>query len=285
MRWSSGNNPDVEDRRGSSGGGGMRLGGRGLGVGGVLVLVVLGLIFKQDFLGMLGGGGAEDPAAPAQGPVESSAGEEQLKAFVGAVLDSVQTTWDAELPSQAGKRYEHARLVLFRDAIESACGFGEAATGPFYCPGDNKVYVDLGFFQELQDRFGAPGDFAQAYVLAHEIGHHVQFLVGTEARVHRAMQERPDQANALSVAMELQADCYAGVWGHTAAAHGILETGDVEEGLGAAAAVGDDRIQRMSTGRVNPDGFTHGSAAQRSGWFRRGLTGGKLADCDTFATQ
>ena len=279
MRWSSGNSPDVEDRRGSSGGGGMRFGGRGLGVGGLLLVLLLSVVFKKDFLGLLSGGG--DPSAPAQGPVESSPAEDQLKSFVGAVLDSVQTTWDVELPPQTRVPYQHAHLVLFRDAIESACGFAQAATGPFYCPGDNKVYVDLGFFEELKERFGAPGDFAQAYVLAHEIGHHVQVLLGTEGRVRRAMQQRPDEANALSVRVELQADCYAGVWGHTAAAHGILETGDVEEGLNAAAAVGDDRIQRMSTGRVNPDGFTHGSAAQRASWFKRGMSSGQVADCDT----
>ena len=270
MRWSLGNNPDVEDRRGSSGGGGMRFGGRGLGVGGVVVLLVLSLVFKKDFLGLLSGGGGADPNAPAQGPVESSPAEEQLKGFVGAVLDSVQTTWDAELPRQARVPYQHAHLVLFRDAIESACGFAQAATGPFYCPGDNKVYVDLGFFQELRDRFGAPGDFAQAYVLAHEIGHHVQVLLGTEAKMRSAVERNPDQANALSVRMELQADCYAGVWGHDAAAHGILETGDVEEGLNAAAAVGDDRIQKMSSGRVNP----RASPTARRSSGRPGSSGG-----------
>jgi len=278
MRWSPGENPDVEDRRG--GGGGMRFGGKGLGVGGLLVLLVLSLIFKRDFFSLVSGG--SDPNAPAQGPVQSSAAEEQLKEFVAAALDSIQTTWDAELPRQASVPYEHAHLVLFRDAIESACGYAQEASGPFYCPGDHDVYVDLGFYQELKDRFGAPGDFAQAYVLAHEVGHHVQFLLGTEARVRSAMRARPDQANALSVRLELQADCYAGVWGHTAAAHGILEPGDVEEGLNAAASVGDDRIQRMSTGRVNPDGFTHGSAEQRASWFKRGMSGGRVADCDTF---
>ena len=280
MRWSPGNSPDVEDQRGSSGGG-MRFGGRGLGVGGLLVVVVLSVIFKRDFLGLLGGGG--NPSAPAQGPVESTPAEENLKAFVGAVLDSVQTTWDAELPRQAQVPYRHARLVLFRDAMESACGFAQSASGPFYCPGDNKVYVDLGFFQELKDRFGAPGDFAQAYVLAHEIGHHVQFLLGTEARIREEMSRNPSEANALSVRIELQADCYAGVWAQLAAQHGTLEAGDVDEALGAAAAVGDDRIQRMSGKSINPDGFTHGSAAQRSSWFKRGQSSGRVADCDTFA--
>jgi len=283
MRWSLGNNPDVEDRRGSSGGGGMGLGGRGLGIGGVIVLVVLSLIFKRDFLGLLSGGGAADPNAPAQGPVETTPAEEQLKGFVAAVLDSVQTTWDQELPRQARVNYEHAHLVLFRDGLQSACGFAQTATGPFYCPGDHKVYIDLGFYQELKDRFGAPGDFAQAYVLAHEIGHHVQVLLGTEAKMRSAVQQNPDQANALSVRLELQADCYAGVWGHDAAAHGILESGDVEEGLNAAAAVGDDRIQKMGGGRVNPESFTHGTAEQRASWFKRGMSGGRLADCDTFA--
>jgi predicted metalloprotease len=261
----------------------MRFGGRGLGVGGLLVVLVLSVIFKRDFFSLLSGGGGTDPNAPGQGPVQSSAGEEDLKSFVGAVLDSVQTTWDAELPRQTRVPYQHARLVLFRDAIESACGYAEAATGPFYCPGDHKVYVDLGFYQELKDRFGAPGDFAQAYVLAHEIGHHVQVLLGTEAKMRRAVEQRPDDANALSVKMELQADCYAGVWGHTAAAHGILESGDVEEGMNAAAAVGDDRIQKMSTGRVNPESFTHGSSAQRVSWFKRGMSAGRVQDCDTFA--
>ena len=172
--------------------------------------------------------------------------------------------------------------MLFRDAIESACGLGQAATGPFYCPGDQKVYIDLGFFSDLDQRFGAPGDFAQAYVLAHEIGHHVQTVLGIDEQVRSLANRDPGQANGLSVRMELQADCYAGVWGHSAAAQGRLETGDVEEGMGAAAAVGDDRIQQSSGGRVNPDGFTHGSADQRAAWFNRGLSGGKLSACDTF---
>ena len=183
---------------------------------------------------------------------------------------------------QMGAQYQDARLVLFRDATETACGYGQAATGPFYCPGDGKVYIDLGFFQELRDRFRAPGDFAQAYVLAHEIGHHVQNLLGTSGQVHRAQQQNQGNANALSVALELQADCYAGVWGNTAAQQGILDAGDVEEGLGAAAAVGDDRLQKMSTGRVSPESWTHGSSTQRMQWFRRGFEGGDPRQCDTF---
>jgi predicted metalloprotease len=174
--------------------------------------------------------------------------------------------------------------VLFRDAIESACGFAESASGPFYCPGDHKVYIDLGFFQELADRFGAPGDFAQAYVLAHEIGHHVQWLLGTEAKLRQLQGSHPDQVNELSVRFELQADCYAGVWGSSAAQRDKLDTGDTEEGLNAAAAVGDDRIQRSTTGRVSPEVFTHGSAQQRSQWFRQGFDGGRISACDTFAS-
>ena len=172
-------------------------------------------------------------------------------------------------------------LALYaNDAVRTRVG--EAAMGPFYCPGDNKVYIDLGFYQDLHQRFGAPGDFAQAYVLAHEIGHHLQFLLGVESQVRAEQRNRPDQANDLSVRMELQADCFAGAWGHSAAQRGKLETGDIEEGLGAAAAVGDDRIQAQTTGRVSPENFTHGSAEQRATWFRRGLTSGRLADCDTF---
>jgi predicted metalloprotease len=281
MRWTPGkSSPDVEDLRGQRGGGRFRLPGR-IGLGGLLVLLVLSLVFKQNFFSLVGIG--DQSGAVATGPVEASPEEEKLKQFIGFVLDDVQVTWDQALPEQAGTQYEHARLVLFRDAIESACGFAEAATGPFYCPGDHRVYIDLGFYQDLAARFGAPGDFAQAYVLAHEIGHHVQTLLGTEARLRQLQGGRPAQANDLSVRFELQADCYAGVWGSSAAERGKLETGDVDEGLNAAAAVGDDRIQRMSTGRVSPERFTHGSSEQRSQWFRQGLRSGRLSACDTFA--
>jgi len=215
------------------------------------------------------------------GPVASTPEEDKRVEFVSFVLDDAQSTWD-RLFRDRGQTYQHAKLVLFRDAIQSACGFAEAATGPFYCPGDQRVYIDLGFYDELQQRFGAPGDFAQAYVLAHELGHHVQRLLGTEARVRETQERRPDQANELSVRLELQADCYAGVWGHETAQRQILEAGDVDEGLAAAAAVGDDRIQRMSGQGVHPEGFTHGSSEQRAGWFRRGLESGRPEDCDTF---
>jgi predicted metalloprotease len=279
MRWTPGGpSSDLEDRRGSSGGfggGGMRI-----GLGGAAVLLVLSLIFKQNFFALLGGDGGA--AAPTDsGLVASTPEEDKEVQFVSFVLDDAQSTWE-NIFRQRGQQYEHAKLVLFRDAIQSACGFAEAATGPFYCPSDEKVYIDLGFYDELRQRFGAPGDFAQAYVLTHELGHHVQRLLGTEAKVREAQQQRPDQANALSVGLELQADCYAGVWGHETAQRQILEAGDVEEGLAAAAAVGDDRVQRMSGQGVHPEGFTHGTSEQRSSWFRRGFESGRPEDCDTF---
>jgi predicted metalloprotease len=281
MRWLPGRgSSDIEDRRGETGGRRFGIPGGKMGLGGLLVLLVLSVVFKQDFFSLVGMG--NEPAGAPAGPVVSTPAEDSLKDFVGFVLDDVQSTWDQLLPQQAGTPYEHAHLVLFRDAIESACGYAEAASGPFYCPGDHKVYIDLGFYQELNERFGAPGDFAQAYVLAHEIGHHLQLLMGTEAKVRQLQSGDPAQANQLSVRFELQADCYAGVWGSSAAARGKLETGDADEGLNAAAAVGDDRIQRMSTGRVTPEGFTHGTAQQRSQWFRQGLSSGRLAECDTF---
>jgi predicted metalloprotease len=258
----------------------LAIGGGGLGLGGLLVLLVLSVVFKQDFLSLGGGGGGG--GTETAGPVESTPEEERLKQFIGFVLDDVQTTWDTVLPREGGTSYQHAKLVLFRDAVQSACGLGQSATGPFYCPGDGKVYIDLGFYQELSQRFGAPGDFAQAYVLAHEIGHHVQNLLGTMSEVQR-LQQRGGPTQELSVRLELQADCYAGVWGHSANRRNLLEPGDVEEGLGAAAAVGDDRIQRETTGQVSPESFTHGTSEQRAGWFRRGLSSGRLPDCDTFA--
>lgn len=277
-----GRSQDLEDRRGASGGGfGMR-GAGGMGVGGFLVLLVLSVIFRQDLFSVLGsGGGVAEAPAPGAAPVQDST-EEPTVLLLSAVLDSNQTFWARTLP-QFGSQYERATLVLFRDATQTACGYGQSAAGPFYCPGDGKVYIDLSFFEELRARFGAPGDFAQAYVLAHEIGHHVQNVLGTSRQVQQAQQQNPRAANDLSVRLELQADCYAGVWGHTAAQQGILESGDVEEGLNAAAAVGDDRIQRQATGRVSPESWTHGSSEQRMQWFRRGFDSGRPDACDTFA--
>jgi predicted metalloprotease len=253
-----------------------------MGAGGLIILVVLSLIFGRDFVSLAGDAGvAPAPESGVAPPAETTPEEERLASFVGFVLDDTQNTW-RQLAGQHGFSYRDAKLVLFRDAVQSACGFAESATGPFYCPADEKVYIDLGFYEELQQRFGAPGDFAQAYVLAHEIGHHVQNLLGTEAQVREARTRRADLANELSVRLELQADCYAGVWGHSAAQRQRLESGDVEEGMGAAAAVGDDRLQRMGGGRVVPESFTHGTSAQRQEWFRRGLETGRPEACDTF---
>jgi predicted metalloprotease len=277
MKWQRGyQSSNVEDRRGSGGG---RLPGGRLGLGGIVILLILSIVFKRDFLS-LAGGFADDPAAvTAGGDPQSTPAEDSTKQFVSFVLDDAQQTW-AGIFASSNATYTDARLVLFRDGVQSACGYAQSATGPFYCPGDSQVYIDLGFYDELRDRFGAPGDFAQAYVLAHEIGHHVQRLSGTEAEVRRAQQRDPGRANQYSVALELQADCYAGVWAHSAQARGLLEFGDVEEGLGAAASVGDDRIQRMGGGYVNPDAFTHGSSAERTAWFKRGFESGDPGRCE-----
>jgi len=285
MRWTpGGDNEDIEDRRDEGGGGGGNFGGFGggrVGLGGLIVLGILSLIFGRDFISPFLGGGPSAPVASRPDPARTQQ-EKPLKDFVGFVLADTQKTWEQIFPS-LNLQYRHARLVLFRDAIDSACGAAEAATGPFYCPGDEKVYIDLGFYDELKRRFGAPGEFAQAYVLAHEIGHHVQKLVGTEAKVRRAQQANPRSANALSVRMELQADCYAGIWGHSTQQRNLLEEGDVESGLGAAAAVGDDRISKMAGRRISPENFTHGSSAQRVEWFRKGFSTGDFAACNTFA--
>jgi hypothetical protein len=280
MRISPGGAGDVEDRRGMGGGGG---GGLKLGLGGLLVLGVLSLVFKTDLISpFLGGGGVTGGGVSEGVPDEArKAREEGISQFAASVFGNVQDTWAQVLP-ESGVQYARTKLVFFWDATQSACGFAESATGPFYCPGDQRVYIDLGFYDELKQRFAAPGDFAQAYVLAHEVGHHLQNLLGTDRKVRQLQQSSPESANALSVKMELQADCYAGVWGSYASKSGILESGDVEEGLAAASAIGDDRIQKMAGRRVQPESFTHGSSAQRVEWFRRGLTAGKLSSCDTF---
>ena len=285
MRWTpGGESSNIEDRRGQSGG--FLPGGRaGMGIGGAVVLLVLSLIFGRDFV--TGSTTTTDnTGAPAtsNGEVASTPGEERLVQFVSFVLDDVQKTWRSIL-SDRRVPYEDAKLVLFRDMTQSGCGTAQSTMGPFYCPLDQKVYIDLGFYDELQRRFGAPGDFAEAYVLAHELGHHVQHLLGIDAQARRLQQENPANANAVSVRLELQADCFAGIWGHSTEQRRLLEQGDVEEGLNAAAAVGDDRIQRSTTGRVNAETFTHGSAAQRTAWFKRGLTSGQIEACDTFGDR
>ncbi len=283
MRWTPGGvSGDIEDQRDSGGGGGGGFGGFRLGIGGLLFLGVLSFIFKTDlispFLGLTGGSSVRRSAPNP----EKTASEQKLVEFVSFVLDDNQNTW-RQILAKEGDAYRNAKLVLFRDAFDSACGMAESATGPFYCPGDQKVYIDLGFYDELRQRFGAPGEFAQAYVLAHEIGHHVQNLLGIESQMRRAQRENPGRRNELSVDMELQADCFAGIWGHSTEQRNILESGDLESGINAAAAVGDDRIQKQATGRVSPESFTHGSSAQRVEWFKRGYNSGQIADCNTFA--
>lgn len=288
MKWQRGTSDrDIEDRRGAGGGAsfGRPRGGLRLGLGGIIVIGLLSLIFKENFFTLLDQAPMDTSVqAPSgsSGPAVTSAEEDERYEFVKFVLNDVQDTW-TRVFAQSGERYQRATLVVFREAVQSACGYADAASGPFYCPADQKVYIDLSFYDELKARFGAPGDFAQAYVIAHEIGHHLQNLLGIEAQVRRLQEARPAQANDLSVRMELQADCYAGVWGHSTGQRDILERGDVEEGLNAAAAIGDDRIQEMTTGRVVPDRFTHGSSAQRVRWFRTGLQTGDLRSCDTFA--
>jgi predicted metalloprotease len=285
MRWTPGGvSTDIEDRRGS--GGGFSFGrGPQVGCGGAIILLVLSLLTGRNFFALFDGSGGATTPAPAgptsTAPVEQTPNEQRQVEFISAVLDDIQNTWTTVL-QQEGVAYDRSKLVLFRDITQTACGTGQAASGPFYCPGDRKVYLDLGFFDELDRRFQAPGDFAQAYVVAHEIGHHVQNLVGTSDRVHEAMERDRRNANEYSTRLELQADCYAGVWGYHAAKRNLLEAGDVEEGLGAAAAVGDDRIQEMSGRAGNTESFTHGSSAQRMEWFRRGFQAGRIGDCETF---
>jgi uncharacterized protein len=283
MRWTPGGlSADVEDRRGSSGGGFGFGRGPTVGCGGAIILLVLSLLTGKNFFALFdGSGGQGTGSTTTAAPTNESPEERQKAEFISDALDDAQNTWTTVF-QQEGMQYQRAKLVLFRDLTQSGCGAGQAATGPFYCPADGRVYLDLSFFDELDRRFGAPGDFAQAYVVAHEIGHHVQNLVGTSDRVQEAMQNDQRNANEYSVRLELQADCYAGIWAASAQQRGVLEAGDVEEGLGAAAAVGDDRMQEMSGRGVNPDAFTHGSAAQRAEWFTRGLKSGRIRDCDTF---
>jgi predicted metalloprotease len=289
MRWTpGGTSSNIEDRRGEGGGGG--LGGGGfkvggpMGIGGALIVLVLSLIFGGDIFS--GGGAPSSPAAQQSGgearPATESAAEKTEVQFVSFVLDDAQKRW-REILTTNGATYRDAKLVLFRDAVRTACGDAPSAAGPFYCPTDQKVYLDLGFFDELKSRFGAAGDFAQAYVITHELGHHVQRLLGTESRVRQLMEQHPDQQNELSVRLELQADCYAGVWANTTDQRGMLEQGDPEEALGAASAVGDDRIQQSMRGSVHPESFTHGSSEQRVTWFKRGFRSGDMRNCDTFA--
>jgi len=273
MRWTPGDRSNIEDARGGSG---FRMGGGAvpIGIGGLILLALFSWLTGTNFLSLLNSTGSNQPVAVDRSvPLSSSPAEEREVDFVDAVMKDIQTTWQGILP-----RYRPTRVVLFRDAIDSACGMAESATGPFYCPQDQRVYLDLGFFQEMSRRLGAPGEFARAYVIAHEVGHHIQRQAGILG----------NGSNASSVRIELQADCLAGVWGHAASQPGRaakgeveLEPGDMEQGLNAASAIGDDRLQRMTTGRVMPERFTHGTSAQRVEWLRRGLTTGDPNACDT----
>ena len=297
MRWTpGGQSPDIEDRRSQGTGGpgfgglggpfmGGGLGGRHIGIGGLLLLLLVSFIFRHLFES---GPESPSPYTSQYGSASRSVGgtssgsEDKEVQFVSFVLDDAQKTWDRLLP-ESGVPYSHAKLVLFRDYTTSACGLAQAATGPFYCPADQKVYLDLGFFDELANRMGAPGEFGQAYVIAHELGHHVQNLLGIESKVSRLRQANPSISNPLSVRMELQADCLAGVWAHSTEQRKLIDQSDISAGLEAVAAVGDDRIQKMARGRVSPESFTHGTSAQREEWFRRGLESGDISSCNTFS--
>ncbi|CAN5501526.1 neutral zinc metallopeptidase [soil metagenome] len=278
MRWREGRQSEnVEDRRGI-GRGGMAIGG---GLGGIVILVIALLLGAdpRQLLEQLPSEG-QNPATQSSRPTNPE--EEELRQFVGAVLADTEDVWNNTF-RQLGRQYRNPTLVLFTDQVQSACGVAGAAVGPFYCPGDEKLYIDLSFFRELKARFRAPGDFAQAYVIAHEVGHHIQHLLGTMDQVDSARRRvREAEANQLSVGLELQADFLAGVWAHHAQKRGALEQGDVEEALGAASAIGDDRLQRESQGYVVPDSFTHGTSEQRIGWFRKGLETGDIRQGDTF---
>jgi hypothetical protein len=250
---------------------------------GIVVIALIAMYFGVDPSIFLSQVGPTSSVNTQQSTRQIPAAENELAEFVSVVLADTEDTWKG-LFNQMGKTYREPRLVLFSGAVQSACGFAQAAMGPFYCPADQKVYIDLSFYQDLKNRHGAPGDFAQAYVIAHEIGHHVQTLLGISEKVHSARKRLSQvEGNRLSVMQELQADCFAGVWAHHAnRARQILEEGDIEEALGAASAIGDDRLQHKSRGYVTPDSFTHGSSAQRVRWFKRGLKSGEVLDCNTF---
>ena len=271
---------NVEDRRGT------RLKGAG-GIGlGTIVLALVAMYFGQDPTVVLQQAQQRGGQQQEQVPYQESASEAQARQLVSAVLADTEAAW-GQIFSSIGRTYEQPKLVLFSGAVESACGLAQSAVGPFYCPGDHQVYIDLSFYDELRSRFGAPGDFAQAYVIAHEVGHHVQTLLGISDKAHAARNRAGEvESNAISVRTELQADCFAGIWAHNAdKARNVLEAGDVEEGLNAASAIGDDRLQKQSRGYVSPESFTHGSSEQRVRWFKRGFESGLMESCDTFAAK
>ena len=278
MEWQDqGVSSDIEDRRGDSGGG-FGFGG-GMGIGGFILLLIISVVTGRNFFS--GGGSSNVSPGVSSSPVEQSSSEERDVHLISFVLDDVQKTW-AQIFATHGRQYRHAKLVLYRDVTYSSCGTAQAATGPFYCPQDEKVYIDLSFWRELKHFGGDTGDFAQAYVVAHELGHHVQKLLGIEQRMHRLADQDQEEQNPLSVDLELQADCFAGVWGHSTEQRNIVHPEDIAGALKAAAAVGDDHLQRMSGRAVSPETWTHGSSAERVKWFERGLEGGQVSNCPTF---
>ena len=290
MKWEGNRESDnVEDRRGGGGGGGRMVGGRGIGVGTIVIALLGGWLFGINpltILGVLGGDGGAPSAQVQQAPDETPGVDDPMKRFVKTVLADTEDVW-RDVFTKGGATYSDPKLVLFRGATSTACGQGQSAMGPFYCPADQKVYIDLGFYETLKTRLGAPGDFAQAYVIAHEVGHHVQNLLGISNKVDQKRgQVSQTEFNALSVRLELQADCFAGVWAHHANnARQLLEQGDVEEAINAAARIGDDALQGSSGGAVVPESFTHGTSAQRQRWFANGLKNGSVKGCDTFSTR
>ena len=287
MRWQGRKQSDnIEDRRGSGSGGGGFPGGRGgMGLGGLIVVLIGYFVFGVDLTGMVSGNSAPNAQVASQqsaGPVKQTGEEAQLRELSGVVLASTEEAWAAYFQKH-GATYREPKMVLYRGATSTACGTGQSAMGPFYCPADEKVYLDLAFYDDMKNQLRAEGDFAFAYVIAHEVGHHVQNLLGINQKVSQAQRSSSKkQANQLSVALELQADCFAGVWGQHVQKQGLLEIGDVEKAMNAAAAVGDDRLQQQATGRVVPDSFTHGSSEQRMQWFNRGFQSGDPAQCNTF---
>ena len=286
MRFDNGReSQNVEDRRGSGGGRGVRVGGKGIGLG-TIVLALVAMYFGVDPSIVLNQASVGSEPAAHVSPAERPAAENEKARFISMVLADTEQTW-GEIFRAGGERYVEPKLVLFTGATRTACGVGQAAMGPFYCPGDQKVYIDLSFYDELRTRFHAPGDFAQAYVIAHEIGHHVQNLLGISDKVQAARQRASEaEGNQLSVRLELQADCLAGVWAnHADRARNVLESGDLEEALNAASAIGDDQLQKQAQGYAVPDSFTHGTSAQRVRWFRQGMESGSLKSCDTFSAR
>jgi uncharacterized protein len=293
MRWRrGGSTEDVIDVRGGGGAGGARRGGAALPVGGGVGIVGVIIFLAIQLLGGGGAGGFEIPAgfdtatqAPSGEPIPADQDpEKDLKDFSVYVFNNAQATWERTFQAQ-GRTYDRAKLVLYRDGVQTACGSASSAVGPFYCPGDRRVYLDLSFYRDMERQLQASGDFAWAYVIAHELGHHVQQVLGTSAQVDPIRRTDPDRANEASVRLELQADCYAGVWAHTVFQAGDLEAGDIDEAVNASEAVGDDRLQSQAGRRINPDSFTHGSSAQRHAWFERGRARGEPADCDTFSAD